>query len=31
MIAVVLGAPTEAARDAGATALLDWAFTQPYA
>ena len=30
MIAVVLGAPTEAARDAGATALLDWAFTQPY-
>lgn len=31
MIAVVFGAPTEAARDAGATALLDWAFTQPYA
>jgi D-alanyl-D-alanine carboxypeptidase (penicillin-binding protein 5/6) len=30
MIAVVLGAPTEEARDAGATALLDWAFTQPY-
>jgi len=30
MIAVVFGAPTEAARDAGATALLDWAFTQPY-
>ena len=31
MIAVVLGAPTEEARDTGATALLDWAFTQPYA
>jgi D-alanyl-D-alanine carboxypeptidase (penicillin-binding protein 5/6) len=30
MIAVVLGAPTEEARDTGATALLDWAFTQPY-
>jgi D-alanyl-D-alanine carboxypeptidase (penicillin-binding protein 5/6) len=30
MIATVIGAPTEAARDAGATALLDWAFTQPY-
>jgi D-alanyl-D-alanine carboxypeptidase len=31
MIATVVGAPTEAARDAGATALLDWAFTQPFA
>lgn len=30
MIATVIGAPTETARDAGATALLDWAFTQPY-
>jgi serine-type D-Ala-D-Ala carboxypeptidase (penicillin-binding protein 5/6) len=29
IIATVLGAPTEAARDAGATALLDWAFQQP--
>jgi D-alanyl-D-alanine carboxypeptidase len=31
MIATVIGAPTEEARDAGATALLDWAFTQPFA
>jgi D-alanyl-D-alanine carboxypeptidase (penicillin-binding protein 5/6) len=30
MIVTVIGAPTEAARDAGATALLDWAFTQPF-
>ena len=29
IIVTVLGAPTEAARDAGATALLDWAFQQP--
>jgi serine-type D-Ala-D-Ala carboxypeptidase (penicillin-binding protein 5/6) len=29
IIVTVLGAPTEAARDAGATALLDWGFTQP--
>jgi serine-type D-Ala-D-Ala carboxypeptidase (penicillin-binding protein 5/6) len=29
IIATVLGAPTEAARDAGATALLDWGFQQP--
>jgi serine-type D-Ala-D-Ala carboxypeptidase (penicillin-binding protein 5/6) len=29
IIATVLGAPTETARDAGATALLDWAFQQP--
>jgi D-alanyl-D-alanine carboxypeptidase len=29
IIATVLGAPTEQARDAGATALLDWAFQQP--
>jgi D-alanyl-D-alanine carboxypeptidase len=28
IIATVLGAPSEAARDAGATALLDWAFQQ---
>jgi D-alanyl-D-alanine carboxypeptidase (penicillin-binding protein 5/6) len=29
IIVTVLGAPTEEARDAGATALLDWAFQQP--
>ena len=29
IIATVLGAPTEEARDAAATALLDWGFTQP--
>lgn len=29
IIVTVLGAPTEAARDAAATSLLDWAFTQP--
>jgi D-alanyl-D-alanine carboxypeptidase (penicillin-binding protein 5/6) len=29
IIATVLGAPTETARDTGATALLDWAFQQP--
>ncbi len=29
IIATVLGAPTETARDAGAAALLDWAFQQP--
>ena len=29
IIATVLGAPTETARDADATALLDWAFQQP--
>lgn len=29
IIVTVLGAPTEAARDVSATALLDWAFTQP--
>lgn len=28
MVAVVLGAPTEAARDASAAALLDWGFSQ---
>jgi D-alanyl-D-alanine carboxypeptidase (penicillin-binding protein 5/6) len=28
IIAAVLGAPTEEARDAAATALLDWGFTQ---
>ncbi|MGH9270279.1 MAG: D-alanyl-D-alanine carboxypeptidase family protein [Ilumatobacteraceae bacterium] len=29
IIVAVLGAPTEEARDAAATALLDWGFTQP--
>ncbi len=29
IIATVLGAPTEEARDAAATSLLDWGFTQP--
>jgi D-alanyl-D-alanine carboxypeptidase len=29
IIATVLGAPTEDARNAAATALLDWGFTQP--
>ncbi len=29
LIATVLGAPTEEARDAAATALLDWGFQQP--
>jgi D-alanyl-D-alanine carboxypeptidase (penicillin-binding protein 5/6) len=29
MVTVVLGAPTELGRDAAATTLLDWAFTQP--
>ena len=29
IIATVLGAPTEEARNAAATALLDWGFTQP--
>jgi serine-type D-Ala-D-Ala carboxypeptidase (penicillin-binding protein 5/6) len=29
IIATVLGAPSEAARDAGAAALLDWGFQQP--
>jgi D-alanyl-D-alanine carboxypeptidase (penicillin-binding protein 5/6) len=29
IIVTVLGAPSEEARDAGATALLDWAFQQP--
>jgi D-alanyl-D-alanine carboxypeptidase (penicillin-binding protein 5/6) len=29
IIVTVLGAPTEEARDAAATSLLDWAFTQP--
>jgi D-alanyl-D-alanine carboxypeptidase (penicillin-binding protein 5/6) len=29
IIVTVLGAPTEAARDAAATTLLDWAFAQP--
>ena len=29
IIVTVLGAPTEEARDAAATSLLDWGFTQP--
>jgi D-alanyl-D-alanine carboxypeptidase (penicillin-binding protein 5/6) len=29
IIATVIGAPTEEARNAAATTLLDWGFTQP--
>jgi D-alanyl-D-alanine carboxypeptidase (penicillin-binding protein 5/6) len=29
IVVAVLGAPTEEARDASATALLDWGFAQP--